>query len=82
MVAQHYDALVVGAGPAGAVAAYELARAGARTLLIEKARLPRYKTCGGGITHKSVRALPPLSLRSPNAHCMPLILAGVPSSHM
>jgi geranylgeranyl reductase family protein len=29
-----------------------------RTLLIEKARLPRYKTCGGGITYKSVRALP------------------------
>ncbi|HST04226.1 MAG TPA: geranylgeranyl reductase family protein [Chloroflexia bacterium] len=58
MVAQHYDALVVGAGPAGAVAAYELTRAGVRTLLIEKARLPRYKTCGGGITHKSVRALP------------------------
>ncbi|MEP6774219.1 MAG: geranylgeranyl reductase family protein [Chloroflexota bacterium] len=58
MTEQHYDAIVVGAGPAGAVAAYELARAGLRTLLIEKAKLPRYKTCGGGITYKSARALP------------------------
>ena len=58
MTEQHYDAIVVGAGPSGAVAAYELAQAGLRTLLIEKAKLPRYKTCGGGITYKSARALP------------------------
>ncbi|MGA7731740.1 MAG: geranylgeranyl reductase family protein [Chloroflexia bacterium] len=54
----HYDAIVVGAGPSGATAAYELARAGLRTALIEKAKLPRYKTCGGGITYKAARALP------------------------
>ena len=58
MTEQHYDAIVVGAGPSGAVAGYELACAGLRTLLIEKATLPRYKTCGGGITYKSARALP------------------------
>lgn len=58
MTDQHYDALVVGAGPSGSIAAYELGKAGVRTLLIEKAKLPRYKTCGGGITYKSVRALP------------------------
>ncbi len=55
---RHYDAIVVGAGPAGATAAYELARAGLRTLIIEKATLPRYKTCGGGITYKAAKALP------------------------
>src|SRR5215203_4788069 len=53
-----YDAIVVGAGPSGATAAYELARAGVRTALIEKAKLPRYKICGGGVTYKAARALP------------------------
>ena len=44
-----WDVVVVGAGPAGASAAYAAATAGRRVLLLEKAELPRYKTCGGGI---------------------------------
>jgi geranylgeranyl reductase family protein len=51
--------VVVGAGPAGSCAAWAAARAGARTLLVEKATLPRYKTCGGGIIGVSASALPP-----------------------
>ncbi len=44
-----YDAIIVGAGPAGATAAYWLGEAGRRALVLEKARLPRYKPCGGGV---------------------------------
>ncbi|WP_344051237.1 geranylgeranyl reductase family protein [Streptomyces thermoalcalitolerans] len=56
---QVWDVVVVGAGPAGASAAYAAAVAGRRVLLLEKAELPRYKTCGGGIIGPSRDALPP-----------------------
>ncbi|HEY9736305.1 MAG TPA: geranylgeranyl reductase family protein, partial [Trichocoleus sp.] len=45
-----YDCIIVGAGPAGATAAYHLAKRGRSTLLLEKASLPRYKPCGGGVS--------------------------------
>ena len=54
-----WDVVVVGAGPAGASAAYAAAVAGRRVLLLEKAELPRYKTCGGGIIGYSRDSLPP-----------------------
>ncbi|MEV7413964.1 geranylgeranyl reductase family protein [Streptomyces sp. NPDC089919] len=54
-----WDVVVVGAGPAGASAAHAAAVAGRRVLLLEKAELPRYKTCGGGIIGPSRDALPP-----------------------
>ncbi|MFP3989812.1 geranylgeranyl reductase family protein [Streptomyces sp. E11-3] len=54
-----WDVVVVGAGPAGASAAYAAAVAGRRVLLLEKAELPRYKTCGGGLIGPSRDALPP-----------------------
>src|SRR5579884_454529 len=52
------DVAVVGAGPAGATAARLLAAAGLRTLLIERARLPRYKSCAGGIPVRTAALLP------------------------
>lgn len=54
-----WDVVVVGGGPAGASAAYAAAVAGRRVLLLEKAELPRYKTCGGGIIGFSRDSLPP-----------------------
>lgn len=44
-----YDCIVVGAGPSGGSAAYFLAKAGYKILLLERKKLPRYKPCGGGI---------------------------------
>ncbi len=45
-----YDCIIVGSGPAGASAAYHLSRQGHSVLLLEKAALPRYKPCGGGVS--------------------------------
>ncbi|MBM4795907.1 geranylgeranyl reductase family protein [Streptomyces sioyaensis] len=56
---QVWDVVVVGAGPAGASAAHAAACTGRRVLLLEKADLPRYKTCGGGIIGPSRDSLPP-----------------------
>jgi geranylgeranyl reductase family protein len=53
-----YDAIVVGAGPAGSTTAYRLARAGARVCLLDRATFPRDKPCGGGLTYRAVRELP------------------------
>jgi len=54
-----FDVAVVGAGPAGCSAALALAQAGRAVLLLEKAVLPRYKTCGGGVLARAFKLLPP-----------------------
>lgn len=47
-----YDAIIIGAGPAGATCAYHIKRLNpaASILIIDKAEFPRYKPCGGGIS--------------------------------
>jgi geranylgeranyl reductase family protein len=52
-----WDVMVVGAGPAGCAAAYDLAAAGCSVLLLDKNEFPRLKACAGGLTVKAVKAL-------------------------
>ncbi|QDH80048.1 NAD(P)/FAD-dependent oxidoreductase [Echinicola soli] len=54
----HFDVAIIGSGPAGASAAYQLAEQDISTVLIEKEVLPRYKTCGGGFVYRGRRRLP------------------------
>src|SRR3954470_17817 len=55
------DVAVVGGGPAGAAAAITLARAGRDVVLVDKARFPRDKCCGDGITTGALRLLESLA---------------------
>lgn len=56
------DAIVVGAGPAGAVAALQMARTGARVLIVDRATFPRDKLCGDTVNPGAVRRLARLGL--------------------
>ena len=51
------DVLIVGAGPAGCAAAFDLARAGLRVVLLDKRSFPRGKACACGLTRKTLKAL-------------------------
>lgn len=53
-----YDVIIIGSGVAGSTAAYFLAESGFKTLIIEKEKLPRYKTCGGGVVFRAAQKLP------------------------
>ena len=55
---ERFDAIVVGAGPAGSTVALRLVRAGASVLLLDRERFPRDKPCGGGLTERAVKQLP------------------------
>lgn len=57
-MARTCDVIVVGAGPGGSTAAYELAQAGASVLLLDRADFPRDKPCGGGVLISAVKMLP------------------------
>jgi len=57
------DVVVVGGGPAGVAAAITLARAGRDVMLVDKARFPRDKCCGDGLTTGALRRYEALGLR-------------------
>ena len=53
-----FEIIIVGAGPAGAIAGYHLARAGMAVCLIDKSHFPRRKVCGGGLSQHALSELP------------------------
>ena len=57
-----HDVVVVGGGPSGAACAYWLAEAGHDVVLVEKKHFPRVKTCGDGLTPRSVKQLHDMGL--------------------
>lgn len=52
------DACVVGAGPAGSIAAARLAEAGASVLLVDAQQFPRYKSCAAGVLWHDIEDFP------------------------
>jgi len=52
-----FDAVIVGAGPAGSYLAYLLAKSGRSVAIIDKADFPRDKVCGGGVSRKALDLL-------------------------
>jgi geranylgeranyl reductase family protein len=63
VTAPHFDVAVIGAGPAGSIAALVLARGGARVALVDKATFPRDKACGDLVGPRGVQALEELDVR-------------------
>src|SRR5205823_11767050 len=67
MSGERFDAVVVGAGPAGSVAALVLARGGARVALADKASFPRDKACGDLVGPRGVQVLAELGVHVPDS---------------
>jgi len=76
------EVLVVGAGPAGCVAALELARQGIDVLVVDRSQFPREKICGDGLLEDSLRTLESVGLSSAvkeKAHTIRSILFVAPN---
>src|ERR1700690_2625331 len=77
MTDQRFDALVVGSGPAGSIAALVLARGGARVALVDKMAFPRDKACGDLIGPRGVQLLHDLDLDMLGAsHVSDMVVVG------
>ncbi len=54
---RNWDVVIIGAGPAGAIAAVHLADAGHQVLLLDKDQFPRKKVCGDGLLADAVKCI-------------------------
>lgn len=72
-----WDAVVIGAGPAGSAAAMRLARRGLRVLLVDMASMPRPKVCGSCLSSSALRELSALGLVGDEGAIAPVPLAAV-----
>src|SRR5437764_787559 len=81
MNAGRFDALVVGSGPAGSIAATVLARGGARVALVDKAKFPRDKACGDLVGPRGVQLLSDLGITIPGALKVDDMIVVGPTSH-
>jgi geranylgeranyl reductase family protein len=54
---REYDVAVIGAGPAGSACAWKLSRSGVRTVLVDRAVIPRGKVCGGALSGSATKIL-------------------------
>lgn len=59
---QLYDAIIVGAGPAGSSSAFHLSSRGVRVLLLDRASFPRDKACGDAIMPPALAELDSMGL--------------------
>ncbi len=66
MIEPFWDAIIVGAGPAGAAAAIELADAGKRTLILDREDFPRDKICGDLLSPRALNSLGELGVDCPS----------------
>lgn len=60
---EEWDISVIGAGPAGSLAAYELAKRGCSVLLIDKSSFPRTKVCGSCLNLRTLSLLEQVGIR-------------------
>ena len=59
-----WDVVVIGAGPAGSIAARECVRRGANVLLVDKVGFPRWKVCGSCLNASALGVLGRVGLAS------------------
>jgi 2-polyprenyl-6-methoxyphenol hydroxylase-like FAD-dependent oxidoreductase len=72
-----WDVLIVGAGPAGALTAREVARRGVSVLLVDRAMFPRWKVCGACLNGRALATLQSVGLGSLTAECRAIALENV-----
>lgn len=74
---QTWDVVIVGAGPAGAMAAHELARRGCAVLLVDRAAFPRGKVCGCCLNGAALATLAAVGLGALTARCRAVPLTSI-----